>query len=63
MTPNHLANYIEELAQKEHDYNTICDECVDVMLTARRVFTDAADYLISGEQAAMISKRIVKEMT
>lgn len=48
MTPNEFADYITKLANKEHNYNTIC---VDVMLEARKVFTEAAGYGMSDAQA------------
>lgn len=63
MTPNELSLYITKLAQENQDYNTVCNNCVDVMLKARRTFTEAAGYSISGEQAAMIGAAIKNRLS
>ena len=63
ITPGELAAYINELASKSHDYNSICDGCVEVMLRARKTFTDTAKYGLSGAQAAMIGQEIARRLS
>ena len=62
MTPEELAKYINGLAGKDHDYNSICEGCVSVMLEARKTFTETAAYGISGAQAAMIGQEIERRL-
>lgn len=63
MTTGALAVLITERAKGPHDYNTICDGCVEVMLAARRTYTDTAKYGISGAQAAMIGQEVSRRLS